>query len=797
MSYFANLFPRVVNLSAVASIVILFVLLARLFLRGAPKVFSYALWSLVLIRLLIPLSIPSPVSAIPRIQTTGEAQINIALPQIEYETPVDRQENLQKLEQAIEENTAYVPSTTVIEPADYLALIWVAGMLLLTLYSIASYLTVRKQIRISIPLRDNIYIADDIRSPFVIGLLRPRIYLPDHLGQQEQEYIILHEQHHIRRCDHWVKALAFLALTLHWFNPLVWLAFVLSARDMEMSCDEAVIRKAGEGIRAEYSASLLTLATGKRIIAGTPLAFGEGDTGGRIRNLANWKRPAFWVILICLILCVVLAVCLLTNPMEENEMAEGNTWYYGTVVDSAMSVVNEGDREGRSYITIRFDDGKEKLFWLGRDCEKPEDILNQYVMVRATVEPGTGLDIVTSIRITDPFINEYLEAAIHDAMLNHHAGKYYPGQCQTAHFKLLSREELGVVSDTETKTITVYGIVLYSEYNLNDGVLEGTGGARVPTVMSFSVNDRNEVTLTEYWEPRDGTFYPTDLKAKFKNQPWPDTSKYLAEQVLACYLQAAAYFNVGTETVIHSILTDMVGHSRWHDGFGPLMEACTESREMLSALGTDTLKYCFSRFLEGGNDTLYGQIMAFVSSEIMEDLGEPPLENWSFQRSGQDWFNAFTSRANMLGQNLWTDPDDLKVQYPGSWIYLTMTGLLVENPGWGITLKAENVTPTGMTLICTQQGGMPEGQFLSGQPFVLQIFENGQWNSLPHDLGEFAWTMEGWMIPMNDTVSWQVNWSWLYGELPSGHYRIGKGISLWFAPGDTREAMYYAEFVIE
>ena len=192
--------------------------------------------------------------------------------------------------------------------------VWLAVLLVLLLRSGISYRKVKRSIGVSIPLRDNIFLADDLGSPFVVGLLRPKIYLPSNLSEEEQSYIILHEQHHIRRGDHIFKALAFIALCLHWFNPLVWVAFILAGKDMEMSCDEAVIRKVGSHVRADYSASLLTLATGRRIIAGTPLAFGEGDTKGRIHNLAKWKKPARWIVILSVVLCLILAVCLLTNP---------------------------------------------------------------------------------------------------------------------------------------------------------------------------------------------------------------------------------------------------------------------------------------------------------------------------------------------------------------------------------------------------------------------------------------------------------------------------------------------------
>ena len=197
--------------------------------------------------------------------------------------------------------------------------VWVAGMGVMLLYSAVSYLKIRKKLLVVVPLRDNIFLADDIKSPFVVGLFRPKIYLPCNLEEKEQEYIILHEQYHIKRLDHIIKALAFLALAIHWFNPLVWVAFILASKDMEMSCDEAVIGKIGDDVRADYSASLLTLATGRRIIAGTPLAFGEGDTKSRIRNLANWRKPAFWVVLISVVACIALAVCLLIDPAIDRE----------------------------------------------------------------------------------------------------------------------------------------------------------------------------------------------------------------------------------------------------------------------------------------------------------------------------------------------------------------------------------------------------------------------------------------------------------------------------------------------
>ena len=323
-----DLFMTILDMSKVASVAILVVLAVRLLLKGAPKVFSYALWAVVLFRLLCPFSIgQTTLSLVPEITPTAETyELN--------DEPISMADAGSAAYKAIGDalngglGVQRIHTTDVeadgsfrVVTADWYDVwilagqyVWLAVLLVLLLRSGISYRKVKRSIGVSILLRDNIFLADDLGSPFVVGLLRPKIYLPSNLTEEEQSYIILHEQHHIRRGDHIFKALAFIALCLHWFNPLVWVAFILAGKDMEMSCDEAVIRKVGSHVRADYSASLLTLATGRRIIAGTPLAFGEGDTKGRIHNLAKWKKPARWIVILSVVLCLILAVCLLTNP---------------------------------------------------------------------------------------------------------------------------------------------------------------------------------------------------------------------------------------------------------------------------------------------------------------------------------------------------------------------------------------------------------------------------------------------------------------------------------------------------
>lgn len=327
--FFYTFMPKLLNMSLTASVAIVLVILLRLLLKKAPKVISYALWGVVLFRLLCPVSIGSNFSIYNLFDAPAQESGTITsvieyvpsnIVHTEYPSvalPVPGISDV--INEALPQGREQLVADPLEAPMSIATYVWMIGVLGMVTNSIVSYIRLRRKLSVVVPRRDNIFIADDIKSPFVVGLFRPKIYLPCNLGDKEQEYIILHEQHHIKRLDHVMKALAFLALAIHWFNPLVWVAFILASKDMEMSCDEAVIRKIGGDVRADYSASLLTLATGRRIIAGTPLAFGEGDTKGRINNLSKWKKPAVWVVLVAVVACVVLAVCLLTNPSQTRD----------------------------------------------------------------------------------------------------------------------------------------------------------------------------------------------------------------------------------------------------------------------------------------------------------------------------------------------------------------------------------------------------------------------------------------------------------------------------------------------
>lgn len=332
-----TLFYTVLNMSAVAAIVTVFVVLARLLLKKSPKIFSFILWSAVLFRLLCPVSFSLPFSAVPEsisggiftesgIKDFDEANKGAEDRYIQ----ADPDENTGVGAGAgISQNTAsssekeHPKTLWEIGIFSALSFVWLAGTAAMALCSIVSFAKLKKELSEAVLLRENIYISDKITTPFVTGIFSPKIYLPISVKEEELEYIILHERCHIKRGDHIVKLISFALLCIHWFNPFIWLAFCLSNRDMEMSCDEAVMKKMKEDVRASYSQSLLSLSAGRPIISGTPLAFGESSVKQRIKNIMKYKKPAVIISVISAILIVVLAVVFIGNPMPKEEKYTG------------------------------------------------------------------------------------------------------------------------------------------------------------------------------------------------------------------------------------------------------------------------------------------------------------------------------------------------------------------------------------------------------------------------------------------------------------------------------------------
>lgn len=333
------LFFEILNISLKASIVILIVLLIRRLLRKAPKIYSYVLWIVVVFRLLCPISIEFPISFIPEKISNGVALKSITDSYVgEHEAYWD---STQEYNAAIEQGLkpVVVPKKDNGNAGAYVVVdkdgvseaktifnnwlpalfhVWIIGIVVLICYHIITYIRLKRRLIGCVPYSDteDIYLSDYIDTPFVIGFFYPRIYLPSALAGQDLGYVLRHEKQHIRRKDHILKACALIVLCVHWFNPLVWVAFVLMCRDMETSCDEAVLKTLGEDVRTDYSTTLLNVTVGKDRFSGITIAFDEGDVKHRIKNILQWKKPTWKLVLISLTACVVTMILCAVNPND-------------------------------------------------------------------------------------------------------------------------------------------------------------------------------------------------------------------------------------------------------------------------------------------------------------------------------------------------------------------------------------------------------------------------------------------------------------------------------------------------
>lgn len=449
----SELFLKIFNMSVSASWLVLAVLLMRVLLKKAPKWTCVLLWGVVAVRLICPFTVESVMSLIPSAETvspqalveepainTGVAFLNNALNPVIRDTVVA----------VAPEKSVNVLQLLVL----VFSKIWVIGIGVMLLYTVASYLRLKRKVGTAVLLQDNVFQSENVISPFVLGMIKPRIYLPFAISEEAATHVIAHENAHIRRGDHLWKPLGFLILTLHWFNPLVWIGYVLLCHDIELACDEKVIKEMNADEKADYSQALLTCSVNRRLIAACPLAFGEVGVKARVRSVLHYKKPAFWIVVAALFACTAVALCFLTNPK--------------TTLNGDLSV----------------------------------------------------------------FVDMQI--------VEHNADKTdAEGIFSAVHHKVLGIER-------SLNQTTVYLWAMYQEYSCENGVIKEESGARSPVVITAKREGKHgHYQLVEYWQPRDGSYYVKDIRAKF---PWYlhskaiDSQRYVREQNEFCRKAAEECF---------------------------------------------------------------------------------------------------------------------------------------------------------------------------------------------------------------------------------------------------------------
>ncbi|MBQ7889533.1 MAG: hypothetical protein IJ356_07210 [Erysipelotrichaceae bacterium] len=315
-----ELFLQIANMSITASWIVLVIALIRFVFKNAPKSMICFLWVFVAIRLIVPFSFESALSLIPStsmipneiIETVPDSTINVQTPSNnEGQVIIPNQENIELNAPVGDSN---IQPDTRLTWMDVLPWVWMSGMFVMAGYAIYSYLKIVHQVQASLNTEGNIWICDDLSSPFILGMLNPKIYVPSYLNETELKYVLAHERAHLKRLDHWWKPLGYILLTIYWFNPVIWVAYFLLCSDIEMACDEKVIKTLGDQNKIEYSKTLLSCSVPRNMILACPLAFGEVSVKQRVKSVLNYKKPAFWVLVCALVVCVAVPVFFLSDP---------------------------------------------------------------------------------------------------------------------------------------------------------------------------------------------------------------------------------------------------------------------------------------------------------------------------------------------------------------------------------------------------------------------------------------------------------------------------------------------------
>lgn len=318
-----QVFTKLLNMSMSAGILVIAVVMLRVLLKKVPKKYICILWALVALRLICPISISSSLSVFNLLHVgtdvTGQVEYfqyngKAEKPKLVFDMPTLTNDSAASDSMAAQSTTSDIFLPVVM----YL---WLVGTAVMLVLAIISYRKLKKEVAASIRCENNIYICDEIRSPFILGMVSPRIYLPSGMNEATQRNVIAHETAHLKRRDYWWKPLGYILLSLYWYNPILWVAYILLCRDIEAACDERVVAGMDKATRVEYSEALLACAAHRRMITACPVAFGETDVKGRVKNVLKYKKPTFWIISVAIVACIVVAVCFLTNPSNNKRAA--------------------------------------------------------------------------------------------------------------------------------------------------------------------------------------------------------------------------------------------------------------------------------------------------------------------------------------------------------------------------------------------------------------------------------------------------------------------------------------------
>lgn len=593
-----NIFLEILNMSITASWLTLAVIVLRCILKKAPKSLRVILWAMVGIRLVCPFSFESVLSLLPSKETVSEDILYAQNPTIESGVPVinNAVNNFLGSNFSAEPTNSVNPLQVMTYVSSY---IWVIGIAVMLCYTIFSFLRIKKKVAEALLLNENIFICDRIDTPFILGIFRPCIYLPSSMNDEDRELVIAHEKAHISRRDHLWKPLGFLLLTVYWFNPVMWIAYILLCKDIELACDEKVIKKEDIGIKKAYSNALINCSAERKLISACPLAFGETGVKSRIKSVLSYKKPAFWVILVAVIAVVVTGVCFLTDPVTDTETDPVTEPTTDTVTEPDIPIEDKyiyvettftvnGYGAASDVYCNNFPIKEGATYKLAGDSDVSitiENVFTDYVTISFSeemdaYESGTVssftlyetqkldfskwatdyvygytfsiIELISSdyekVLPTDTVIITEITNSL-DSNLRNFIGNVTAlqrGSKEMAeNFCVLSFAVLG--KETKGENTTLYLRGLYKEYDLS--LQETVWGFNGPYAVTYKEAPGYE--LVEYWQPEDGNRYTESIKEKFPESLWEeaiDLDIYNEQLNDACEkVIAQQHFDVPTE----------------------------------------------------------------------------------------------------------------------------------------------------------------------------------------------------------------------------------------------------------
>ena len=783
------LFLKLVSMSIAASWLVLAVVVLRLAMKKAPKWMTCALWVMVALRLILPFSLESNFSLIPKDISSGQVVENIT--DTYWGDTKILQENTAGYQAAVDAGREPVsignghyyvvtapdgisePPTVENAVIPVLSNIWLIGAAALLIYAAVSYLLIRRKVAASLHLRDHIYLCDYIESPFILGILRPRIYLPSSLDQSQWPHVLAHEQAHLHRKDHWWKPLGFALLCVYWFNPVLWLAYILLCRDIELACDERVIRDMDTRQKQDYTTALLECSMPRYLVAACPLAFGEVGVKERVKSVLNYKKPAFWIILIALVLCGAAAVCFMTDPMMDYPIVPGTyTLVEGYSIQhkpGAPSIHSMPARYTLQDNTLYANDGQGPVvlgtmipYDLSMDELKgyiPENQWNRFDFHRfASISDALWLRLENDtfiVLFTTSRGETYLAYGVEDI------GERYQGASDDTYLAYLDRatkvetaeeKELAwfdaIVTDSQTTWLMVSPIdnawmsSQYTQISVSRYWHASENGAAATGILpgEFTVGDRVRIVY-------DGNIA--------ESSPAQINKTY---SITKQYGPATAYTAISGENRI-----------------SPLLVPVNTDVSALSNLPFLTLKsnengqYQFQLLRDGSPNPGYFRLYDYSTKEEIKNFhtfGSTTGPDWSLLKPGRNYI-VVQERDGILCF-IASVPYD-----------------------FGITLTGSNITPTGMTVTCTQSGGNCPGVINYGNPqgYWLRRMTDDGWENVPNLDGSTGVTIttEVYVLERNSTLTWNYNWANRFGTLEPGHYRF----DMYFSSGEPLENYTY------